>query len=157
MDDNFCSSELRSVQIYPNFCAPRSFFQYDSRSVVFHSLLLFTLKKIIITRYFSFVHQVMNENVPCAKYLSATKWRDTGALQFLLQWSTICTGSKWSKIDLIYFAPVLQGHFICSTQHSFEMTMVWSTIIFLDTHAIMEQCCIVCARKKISRYQLYFT
>jgi len=26
---------------------------------------------------------------------------------------------QWSKIDLIYFAPVLQGHFICSTQQFF--------------------------------------
>ena len=53
-----------------------------ARSVVFHFLLRFTLKNIF---FLSLVHQVMCENVPGAKYLSATTWGD--------------------------FAPVLQGHF----------------------------------------------
>ena len=69
-----------------------------ARSVIFHSLLLFTLKKNNHNFFFFFlVHQVMNENVSGAKYLSATMWGDTGTLLFLLQ-----------------------GHFISSTQQFFN-------------------------------------
>ena len=58
---------------------------------------------------------------------------------------------QWSKIDLIYFTPVLQGHFICSTQQfSFNLKKkkwLWGTKILWDAHA-MEQCYIACAQNK---------
>ena len=58
----------------------------------------------------------MNKNVPGAKYLSATTWPTQEHYNFCCNRAKFVPGSNRSKTDLIFFAPVLQGHFNCSTQ-----------------------------------------
>ena len=48
-------------------------------------------------------------------FFSLTK---KGTLQILLQWSIICPGSK---IDLIYFVTVLQGHILLQATNFFDL------------------------------------